>query len=141
MIELFVGGGALTLAALGARSRLRRNRLVGVRTEATMRTGRTFEVANRAAAVPIAAAGAVALLSGGALVTGADGAAGWVVLVVGLLGTVALLGLGGMVGNRAATAVPTAAPPASDCAGSCAGCDLVAGCRTGAAPEAGTAGS
>jgi hypothetical protein len=129
LLELLVGVAALVVAALGARSRLRRNRLVGVRTAATMRSDEAFAAANRAAAVPVAAAGAVALLGGGALLAGAEGAAGWVVLVIGLVGTVALLGVGGLVGDRAAAAVPPGPAQPNGCAGACAGCDLVAGCR------------
>jgi hypothetical protein len=133
LVELLVGVGALTVAALAARSRLRRNRVVGVRTATTLRTDETFTAANRAAAVPFAAAGAVAVLGGGALLAGADGALAWVLLVIGLVGTVALLGLGGVVGERAAAAVPRTVEPAA-CAGECAGCSLVEGCRPAPRP-------
>jgi hypothetical protein len=84
-------------------------------------------VANRAAAVPFGAAGAVAVLGGGALLAGADGPLAWVLLVIGLLGTVGLLGAGGVVGERAAAAVPRTVEPAG-CAGECAGCSLIEGC-------------
>jgi hypothetical protein len=140
LVELLVGVGALTVAALGARSRLRRNRFIGVRTATTLRTDETFALANRAAAVPFAAAGAVALLGGGALLAGADGAVGWIVLVIGVLGTVVLLGLGGLVGERAAAAVPRGAALPTGCAGECAGCSLIEGCRpAGAGSTTGSA--
>ena len=135
LVELLVGVGALTVAALGARSRLRRNRFVGVRTATTLRTDETFAVAHRAAAVPFAAAGAVAVLAGGALLAGADGALSWALLVVGLLGAVVLMGVAGMVGERAAAAVPREVP-ASACAGECAGCSLIEGCRPAAGSPA-----
>ncbi len=128
LVELMVGGAALTVAVLGARSRLRRNRVVGVRTATTLRTEEAFAVANRAASVPFAAAAAAALLGGGALVAGADGVVAWVVLVISVIGFVALLGAGGLVGERAAAAVPDAVEPVG-CAGECAGCSLIEGCR------------
>jgi hypothetical protein len=130
-LELLVGLGLLTVAVLGGRSRLRRNRWAGVRTAATMRSEEAFALANRVAAAPLGAAGLVAAAGGGLLLGGADGAAGWVLLAISGVAALVLAGLGGAAGDRAATTAPApAAEPG--CAGQCAGCDLVAGCRPAA---------
>ncbi len=139
VLELLAGAGLLAVAVLGARSRLPRNRWAGVRTAATLRTDETFTLANRVAALPVGAAGAVAAVGGAALLAGADGPLAWVVLAISAVGAVVLAGVGGMIGDRAAAAVPRGpaqrgpAQP-TGCAGECTGCELVAGCRPGAAP-------
>ncbi|WP_232661219.1 SdpI family protein [Pseudonocardia sp. TRM90224] len=125
---VLIGAALVTVAVLGVRSVLRRNRWVGVRTRETLRSDATFAVANRAAAAPVGAAGAIAVLGGIVLLGGAGGALVWIVLVVSVLGLLVLTGVGGMVGDRAAAAVEPPTPPAA-CAGTCAGCELVAGCR------------
>jgi SdpI/YfhL protein family len=131
-VELLAGLGLLTVALLGARGRLRRNRWAGVRTTASLRGDDAFALANRVAAVPLGAAAAVAVVAGAVLLAGADGAPAWVVFGIGVLGTLALVGVGGSAGDRAAAALPEPVRPG--CAGECAGCELVATCRP--APEA-----
>jgi hypothetical protein len=126
-VELLAGLGLLTVAVLGARGRLHRNRWAGVRTSASLRSDEAFALANRVAAVPLGAAAGVAVLAGAALLGGADGLLGWLVLGIGVLGTLALTGVGGSAGDRAAAALPE--PVQAGCAGECAGCELVAGCR------------
>lgn len=124
-----VGAALVVTAVLGARSRLRRNRWVGVRTVATLASETQFVAGNRAAAAPCGAAGAVGLVAAAVLVGGpAAGSVGWVVLGIAVVAVPALTGLGGMVGDRAAAATPAPAPFSAACAGTCAGCDLVAGC-------------
>jgi hypothetical protein len=132
--SLLVLGGVvlLAVAVLGARSRLRRNRWLGVRTAATLRSEPAFTLANRVAAVPIGAAGLVAGIGGAVLLAGASGALGWVVLAVAAVGSLALAGIAGTTGDRAAVAAAAEVAPAPSCGGACAGCDLVAGCRDGA---------
>ncbi|QJY50476.1 SdpI family protein [Pseudonocardia broussonetiae] len=130
LAALFVTAGLvlLVVAVLGARERLPRNRWAGVRTVETLASDAAFALANRVAAAPLGAAGAVAVVGGAVLAAGPVGAVSVVVLVVTGLGALVLAVFGGMVGQRAAAAVPVpAAAPA--CAGTCAGCDLVAGCR------------
>ncbi|HZG90457.1 MAG TPA: SdpI family protein [Pseudonocardia sp.] len=134
VLELLAGVGLLGVAALGARSRLPRNRWAGVRTAATLRTDETFALANRVAALPVGAAGAVAAAGGAALLAGADGPLAWVVLAISAVGTLVLAGVGGVAGDRAAAAVPRGPAQPTGCAGECAGCELVAGCRPAAAP-------
>lgn len=123
----------LVVAALGLRRRLPRNRWVGVRTAATMRSNAAFTVANQVAAAPMAAAGAVATAGGATLLARADGGLAWALLAVSLVGATVLAGLGGVAGDRAASMVQPAPLTPSPCAGTCPGCDLVAGCRTAAA--------
>ena len=62
---VLAGLALVVVAVLGARSVLRRNRWVGVRTSATLASETQFVAGNRAAAVPVGAAGAVAASSAG----------------------------------------------------------------------------
>jgi hypothetical protein len=126
----------VVVAVLGARSMLRRNRWVGVRTPATLASDAAFDAGNRAGAVPAGAAGAIAAVGGAVLLSGADGVLGWIVLVISLVGTGVLAGVGGLVGDHSAAAVEPPSPFPAGCAGTCAGCDLVAGCRPVAAEQA-----
>jgi hypothetical protein len=128
-LELCMGLGLLVVAGLGAGRRLPQNRWLGVRTAATMRSAEAFQVANRVAAVPLGAAGAVAAVGGAMLLAGADGPLAWVVLVISVLGSLVLAGVGGSAGDRAAAAVSRPTATADGCAGQCAGCSLVEGCR------------
>lgn len=128
---LLVGAGVTlwVVAALGARTRLRRNRFAGVRTPATLSSDAAFERANQVAAAPLAAAAAVAVVGGVAVLFAGPGATGWVVLGLAGLGVLVLGMVGGAAGDRAARAVAAAEPAPAACSGTCAGCDLVAGCR------------
>jgi hypothetical protein len=133
------GAALLTIAVLGVRRRLRRNRWAGVRTPASLRSDAAFAVANQVAAAPLGAAGMVALVGGGVLLGGATGVLGWTLLAVSVVAVFVLAGVGGVAGDRAAAAVPPPEPGPSLCGGACAGCDFVAGCRTtiaGATTEA-----
>jgi len=130
---LFVLAGLtlVAVAVLGARSHLRRNRWLGVRTAATLESAPAWVSANRVAAPPLGAAGAVSLLAGLTLVAGPSTVLAWIVTAVGVVGSLVLAGVGGALGDRAAqleTASRAVDQPAG-CAGTCAGCDLVAGCR------------
>jgi uncharacterized membrane protein len=126
---VLAGLALVVVAVLGARATLRRNRWVGVRTPATLASETQFVAGNRAAAVPVGAAGVVALVGGAVLLAGTGAALDWVVLAVSLLGVVGLSVVGGLVGERAAALTPAPAPFTATCGGACAGCDLVAGCR------------
>jgi SdpI/YfhL protein family len=135
----------LTVGVLGARSRLRRNRWIGIRTDATLRSDAAFTLGHRVGAVPALAAGTVAVIGAAVLLAGADGAErpggaalSWTVLAVSAIGSLGLACFAGLVGDRAAANLP-ASPPAGQqaCAGACAGCDLVAGCRDRTPPVAG----
>jgi hypothetical protein len=130
---LLAAAALLVVAVLGARGRLHRNPWAGVRTRRTLASDEAFTLANRVAAAPLGAAGAVALLGGLVVVAGGPAAVTWTVLLVATAGMLGFTGLGGALGERAAARMPV---PESACAGACAGCDLVAGCRPAAdAPE------
>jgi hypothetical protein len=132
---VLLGAALLTVATLGSRRRLPRNRWAGVRTMASLRSDEAFAIANQVAAAPLAAAGAVGLAGGIALLAGAPGLLGWGLLAVSLAGVLVLSGVGGVAGDKAACAVPPPGSPFSACTGTCAGCDLVAGCRSAPAAD------
>ncbi|MGH3985268.1 MAG: SdpI family protein [Pseudonocardiaceae bacterium] len=123
VVLLSAGGGLITVGVLGWRQRLPRNRFAGVRTPATLRSDAAFIAANRVAALPVLAAGAVCA-AGGGLALGADGWALTVIVAVAGAGAVGLLLAGGLLGHRVAAAIPA---PTGGCAGcTCSG----AGCST-----------
>ena len=126
---VLVGLALVVVAALGARSVLRRNRWVGVRTAATLASETQFVAANRAAAVPVGAAGVIAVVGGAFLLVDDVAVLNWVVLTTSLLGVLGMTLVGGLVGDRAAALTPAPAPFAASCGGACAGCDLIEGCR------------
>lgn len=135
---LLTGLALVTVAALGARARLPRNRFAGVRTRASLHSGPAFVAANRVAAPLLGAAGAIALVGGAALAAADRPVLAWVFAVVSVLGSALLSGVGGVLGDRAAAALVAETPAAETCGGACAGCDLVAGCRTGVTDAAAT---
>lgn len=132
VLLVLAGVALVSVAVLGARSRLPRNRWAGVRTPATLRSDAAFAVAHEVAAAPLAAAGAVSVAGGAVLLAGATGILGWVVLTVSVVGMFVLLGTAGVAGDRAAAAVAPEAPESAACGGACAGCDLIEGCRPAA---------
>ena len=128
-VLVLVGLALVVVAALGARSVLRRNRWVGVRTAATLASETQFVAANRAAAVPVGAAGLIAVVGGAFLLVDDGAVLSWVVLTISILGVLGMTVVGGVVGDRAAALTPAPAPFAASCGGACAGCDLIEGCR------------
>ncbi len=127
---VLAGLALVVVAVLGARAALGRNRWVGVRTASTLASETQFVAANRAAAMPIGAAGVVAVVGGAVVSAGGGGVLDGVVLTISLVGVLGLTVVGGVVGDRAAALTPAPAPFTATCGGTCAGCDLVAGCRT-----------
>ncbi len=123
LVPLVVGVGIGVVGVLGWLERLPRNRFGGVRTPATLRSDDAFRIANKVAGLPIAVAGLVGVVGG---VLGFF--AGLVVTIVGFVGMVAIAVAGGVLGNRAAEAVPDPAPELPEgCKGcQCGGCDLAA---------------
>ena len=121
---LLVAGTALLLVGvLGWCRRLPRNRFAGIRTPATLRSDVAFVAANRVAAPPVLAAGAICA-AGGGLALGAGGPALPVIVAVAGVGAVGLLLAGGLLGHRVAAAIP---PPTVGCVGcACRG----SGCPT-----------
>lgn len=102
---------------LGWSGRLRRDGGKGIRTEATMHSDEAFAVGNKVAGIPTMAAGAVGVF-GGAAAFAMPTVGGMVTAAaLGVIGLLALLAAGGILGNRAAGAVP-----APEVAGGCGGC-------------------
>ena len=113
-----IGVAFATIGFLGVRGRLQRNRFFGVRTKATLRDDETFALANKIAGVPNVAAGVIALVA--AVASAVNPASALVIGLVGLVGSVVVASAGGVVGHRAAEAMPEQAP--AGCGGcACAG--------------------
>ncbi|WP_116043057.1 SdpI family protein [Amycolatopsis palatopharyngis] len=113
LLGVLVGWGGY----LGWREKLPRDRGAGVRTAATLRSDEAFRVANRVAGMPTVVAGGIGVVAGvaGLLMPSTGGLIA--AAVIGLLGMFALLAGGGVLGHRAATAVPAPAAPTG-----CGGC-------------------
>ncbi|SDP75627.1 SdpI/YhfL protein family protein [Actinopolyspora xinjiangensis] len=157
-VVIAAGCAALALGWLGLRGTLPRNRYVGVRTPAALRDDETFRLANRVAAPPILASGAIAVVVGGCLAVLGGTGTGWLITGIGVFGALVLLVAGGVLGGRAAAAAPepsgcavcsTASgkdvPPASG-GGGCAAaglCSAAGGCfaATATAPPGGPGGN
>jgi hypothetical protein len=125
LVPLVVGLVVASVGVLGFLERLPRNRFGGVRTPATLRDDETFRVGNKVAGLPIAVGGGVGVL-GGAVALSMTGATAIVVTVLALLGTLVIAAAGGVLGHRAAEAVPEPAPelPAGCKGCQCGGCDI-----------------
>lgn len=115
---LAVAGLAVACSGLlGLLERLPLNRFVGVRTTATMRDADTFRIGNKVAGLPVLVGGLVGVLGGVLAMVLPTGA-----LVAGLLGVVGMLAItiaGGLLGHKAALAVPE---PEKELPAGCAGC-------------------
>jgi hypothetical protein len=125
LVPLVVGLFIAVVGLLGFLERLPRNRFGGVRTPATLRDDETFRVGNRVAGLPITVGGGVGLVGGGVALL-MTGAAAIVVATVALVGTLAIAAAGGVLGHRAAEAVPAPEPqlPAGCKGCQCGGCDI-----------------
>jgi len=120
VLGVVVGWGGL----LGWRGKLPRDRGAGVRTTATLRSDEAFRLANRVAGLPTMVAGAVGVIAGIAGLLMPDTAGLLIATAIGLVGVFALVAGGGLLGHRAAAAVPPPAPaPSGGCSGcACGGC-------------------
>jgi hypothetical protein len=129
LIPLVLGVVVGWSGLLGWRERLPRGRGAGVRTAATLRSDEAFRIANKVAGLPTIFAGLVGVLAGvaGLFMPGVAGPI--VACVLGLTGMFALVAGGGLLGHRAAAAVPVAEPvPAGGCSGcACGGCEALTG--------------
>lgn len=117
---LLVGVGGF----LGWQGKLSRDRGTGVRTDATLRSDEAFAVGNKVAGIPTMAAGVVGVTGGLAALAMPTPLGTTLAAVFGVVGLLGLLAAGGVLGNRAAAAVPE---PAEDAAGGCGGCACGAG--------------
>ena len=129
LVVLGLFGTALGLTGyLGLRGKLARNRFFGVRTSASMRDDETFLLANRVAGLPNLVAGGIAVASGVAAFLASETSnttsnTTVTVGLVGALGAVATAIAGGVLGHRAAAAVPEPVAPKG-----CGGCACGGGC-------------
>ncbi|MFL6123277.1 SdpI family protein [Actinophytocola sp.] len=125
LVPLVVGLVVAVVGLLGFLERLPRNRFGGVRTPATLRDDETFRVGNKVAGLPVAVGGWVGVVGGGVALL-MTGAATVVVAAVALVGTLAIAAAGGVLGHRAAEAVPAPEPelPAGCKGCQCGGCDI-----------------
>ncbi|WP_459713516.1 SdpI family protein [Actinophytocola sp. KF-1] len=128
LVPLVVGLVVASVGVLGFLERLPRNRFGGVRTPATLRDDETFRVGNKVAGLPIAVAGVVGIAGGGIALAMTGTAAIVVTSVIALLGTLVIAGAGGVLGHRAAEAVPEPEPelPAGCKGCQCGGCGAAA---------------
>lgn len=113
LLGVLVGWGGF----LGWREKLPRARGAGVRTEATMRSDEAFRVANRVAGLPTMVAGAVGVLAGAAVLAMPDTLGAVLAAIFGVVAVFVLVAGGGILGHRAASAVPVPTAPAG-----CGGC-------------------
>lgn len=118
LLGFLVGWGGF----LGWRERLPLERGAGVRTRATVRSDEAFRVANKVASVPTMAAAVVGVLAAVAGLAMPSALGTIIAAVVGIVGIFVLVAGGGLLGHRAASAVPPPSEPAG-----CGGC----GCGPG----------
>lgn len=112
----------------GLRGRLVRNRFAGVRTAASMRSDESFALANRVAGAPQLAGGLIGLIGGALAASMPTTGSAFAVLFVAIAGLLVLVLAAGVLGNRAAAALPE---PVEGCStgGGCAGCTALCGQR------------
>lgn len=125
------------VGVLALRGALPRNRWLGVRAAATMRSDEAFGVANRVAAPGTLGAASICVVAG--VLTLAVGG-GWSVLfgVGGLVAAVVLVGVVGGLGVRAAQAIPVSDDAGCSCCASGAdAAEAVSDGQSGAAPSSG----
>jgi uncharacterized membrane protein len=123
VLVLVVGVAFAAVGMLGLRGGLRRNRYVGVRTPAALRSDESFLLANQVAGLPTLVGGVVGVL--GAATSLAMNSSP-LPLVISLVGMLAIVVAGAVLGNRAAETMPEPAPAVpSGCTGcACGGCSL-----------------
>jgi hypothetical protein len=127
LVPLVLGLLMAVIGLLGCLERLPRNRFGGVRTPATLRDDETFRVGNKVAGLPIAVGGWAGVVGGGVALL-LTGAAAVVAVVVALVGMLLIAAAGGVLGHRAAEAVPAPEPelPAGCKGCQCGGCGVAA---------------
>lgn len=113
------------IGVLGWRQRLSPRGRLGVRTPAALRDAETFRLANKVAGPPETVAGVVAVLGGVAAFAIPTLVGTIVAAVIGLVGSGVIARAGGVLGTRAAAALPK--PVTSACAGCMCGSSACAG--------------
>lgn len=115
VIGILVGWGGF----LASRDKLSRDRGAGVRTRASLRSAEAFRMANQIAAVPTLTAGIVGVLTGVAALLMPTTVTMLTAIGIGLISMFVLVAGGGILGHRAAEAVPA---PSVQTTPSCGGC-------------------
>lgn len=124
VLGVLVGWGGF----LGWREKLPRARGAGVRTTATMRSDEAFRIGNKVAGLPTLVGGLIGVLGGVAGLVMPTSGGVVVAAVVAVIGLLALLVGGGVLGNKAAAAVPepsTIPPGCTGCACGAGGCGVL----------------
>ncbi|MBM7771014.1 putative membrane protein [Actinokineospora baliensis] len=127
LAPLVAGLPLLVLGFLGLTERLPRNRFGGVRTPASLRSPEAFRTANKVAGLPTLVAGLVGVLGAAAGFALESTAAVLTVSVIAVIGLAVITLAAGVLGNRAAEAVPEPKPAVpAGCAGcQCGTCDVL----------------
>lgn len=130
LVDAVLAVAFLVVGGLGVTRRLPRNRVVGIRTPATMRSDDTFRTTHAAAGPGLLGAGLVAAL--GAVLGLAGGSASAVVFAsVAFVAALVIVGAAASFGLRAAAVVPDADDHDASCdTGACGTCVLAGACGT-----------
>lgn len=110
----------LVIGWRGWRGTLPRNRVAGVRTSATLRSDEAFALGNRVAAPATMTGGGLMVLIGLSVPMLGSTITTILVAVIGTVGSVFLVGAGGVLAHRAASAMPE--PAIGGCGGCAGGC-------------------
>lgn len=127
LVPLIAGLPLLAVGFLGLTERLPRNRFGGVRTPATLRDDDAFRLGNKVAGLPTIVAGLVGLIGGAVGLTLPTTAGAVTVAIIATVGLLAITVGAGVLGHRAASAMPEPAPEVpAGCAGcQCGGCGVL----------------
>ena len=113
----------MAVGIAGLAGRLPRNRWVGVRTPDTLRDDAAFRLANKVAGPTMLAGGAI-LFAGAVAASTFPTIPGAIAVVLAVIGTIVVAGLGSAMATKAA--VPA---PVGSCGSSCGGCSLKDSCQ------------
>ncbi len=139
LVPIVAGLPLLIVGFLGLTGRLPRNRFGGVRTPATLRSDEAFRLGNKVAGMPTMAGGLIGLIAGAVAFSLTSTAGILTVSVIAVVGSLGITAAAGVLGNRAAAALPEPAPelPAG-CAGcQCGGCGITKALTPTTAPATG----
>lgn len=128
LVLLVLGAAQATVGRRGLRGTLPRGWGAGVRTSASMRSEKTFTVANRVAGLPIMVGGLIAVFGAVLQYFMPDTTGTIVVAAIAAVGMVGITVSGGLHGHRVAASLP--AETGGGCGGPCA-------CGTGGCAVAG----